>query len=111
MHTILNSFSSSKSLSSKMKSSNDQKALQAAKYLIEALEDALDYIPGELKKNDGKMELEASHLGTKFSITINFKKVLQLQPNFNAGIVQTECAKIRHFVEDLECYIQVAYSL
>lgn len=110
MQTILNTFSNSTGLSAKMKSSNHQKALQAATYLIEVLDDALDYTSGELKQSNGLFELEVNHLGTKFSITINFKKGLQLHPNFNAGIVQTECAKIRHFVEDLECYLKVAYS-
>lgn len=111
MRTISNAFSSKTSYLEKMKNSNHQKALEAASYLIEILDDALDYTSGELNQSDGQVSLEVSHLGTKFSIVIKFKNGLQLHPNFSTGIVQTECAKIRHFVEDLECYIKVAYSM
>ena len=110
MQTISETFSSNSRLANKMKSANHQKALEAATYLIEILDDALDYTPGQLHQNEDQLVLEVTHLGTKFSISIIFRKGLQLRPSFNAGIVQTECAKIRNFVEDLECYLKVAYN-
>ncbi|SOD12572.1 hypothetical protein [Pedobacter xixiisoli] len=93
-----------------MKTFDHQKAMEAAGYLIEILDDALGYTPGQLLQQEHQLILEVSHLNTKFSIAIDFRKELQLNSTFKTGIVQTECKKIRDFVEDLECYLKVAHA-
>lgn len=89
-----------------------QKAIEAAGYLHELFEDAIDYSSGSVINTDGILELEVrSNNGTKFTVAISFtKKELQLRANCAPGIIQTEYAKIRHFIEDLECYLNAAYQ-
>ena len=111
MLTISNIFPHTNGLSTKEKFCNQKKALEAASYLIEILADAVDYTTGKLEESQDQLTLEVWHISTKFSITINFGTELSLQASFNSGILQTECAKIRNFVEDLECYLKVAHFL
>ncbi|RYF24839.1 MAG: hypothetical protein EOO42_04970 [Flavobacteriales bacterium] len=89
-----------------------QKAVEAAGYLRELFIDAVDYTPGQLQNSDGIYALEiVTVLGTKFTVAISFtKSELQLRANFPSGIIQTEYAKIRHFIEDLECYLNAAHQ-
>lgn len=89
-----------------------QKATEAAGYLFELFTDALDYTPVEVKDENGNISIDVkTNLGTKFSIDISFSKSeIRLHPKFSSGIIQTECKKIRHFIEDLECYLNVAHS-
>lgn len=96
----------------KKSKSYQQKATEAAGYLIELFTDAVDYFPIEAKDENGVICLEVkTSVGTKFSIEISFdRSELRLQPKFPSGIIQTECKKIRHFIEDLECYLNVAQS-
>lgn len=89
-----------------------QKATEAAGYLRELFIDAIDYTPGQLQDLDGIFALEVkTSLGTKFTVSILFtKSELQLRANFPSGIIQTEYAKTRHFIEDLECYLNAAHQ-
>lgn len=89
-----------------------QKAVEAAGYLRELFIDAVDYTPGQLQNLEGIFALEVkTNLGTNFTVGISFtKSELQLRANFSSGIIQTEYAKIRHFIEDLECYLNAAHQ-
>ncbi len=92
--------------------SYQQKATEAAGYLFELFNDAIDYKPGELEEQDGIISLHVkTNLGTAFNVDITFSRCeLSLHAKFPSGILQTECKKIRHFVEDLECYLNVAHA-
>ncbi len=98
--------------SKKKVKSYHHKATEAAGYLFELLSDAVDYIPGELQEEQGILALKVStNLGTKFTIEITFVRAeLSLTPKVPSGILQTEYKKIRHFIEDLECYLNVAHT-
>jgi len=89
-----------------------QKATAAANYLIDLFSDAVDYVPGDVKEQNGLIELEVKLLnGTDFTIDIRFhRSEVRLKPNFPSGILQADFKKVRHFVEDLECYLNVAHQ-
>lgn len=91
--------------------SYQQKATEAASYLFELFNDAIDYTPGELEEQQGVFSLKVrTNLGTSFHVDITFtRSELRLQAKFPSGILQTEFKKIRHFIEDLECYLNVAH--
>ncbi|MDQ8006481.1 MAG: hypothetical protein REI64_16890 [Pedobacter sp.] len=96
----------------KKSKSYQQKATEAIGYLFELFTDAVDYTPLEVKDEQGIISLEVkTSIGTTFLIDISFNRSeLRLQPKFPSGIIQTECKKIRHFIEDLECYLNVAHT-
>ena len=111
-HSKLNYLTESLTLPKKNVKKYQQQAMEAAGYLHELLTDAIDYTPGQLNNSNEVVALEAkTSLGTKFSVNIYFNKSeLQLRADFPSGIVQTEYAKIRHFLEDLECYLNTAHQ-
>lgn len=89
-----------------------QKATEAANYLVDLFTDAVDYVLGDVKEEAGIVVLEVKLLNaTSFTINIGFQRSeVRLKPNFPSGILQADFKKARHFVEDLECYLNVAHQ-
>jgi hypothetical protein len=99
--------------SAKSKSkSYQQKAAEAVTYLVDLFTDAVDYVPGEVSEENEIVTLEVKLLnGVSFTINIGFQRSeIRLRPNFPSGILQADFKKARHFVEDLECYLNVAHQ-
>lgn len=112
MQQLQLSAKSQSGLIKKKEKSYAQKAMEASGYLFELLDDAIDYKPLETVQDQKTLCLKVlTNLGTEFTIAISFSRSeIRLKPQFPSGILQTECQKIRHFMEDLECYMNVAHQ-